>query len=85
MEKMVVINSGDGSGGGASRITGDLTNIIAQLPPLLESLTGVKFDQLLKQIPALRNAIGNGQQLPTETVVPPPPPDGDSKLKALRK
>jgi flotillin len=84
MEKMIVINSGDGSGGGASRITGDLTNIIAQLPPLLESLTGVKFEQLLKQIPGLRNAIGNGQQIPAETVVPPPP-DGDSKLKAMRK
>jgi flotillin len=73
MEKMVVINSGDGAGGGASRVTGDLTNIIAQLPPLLESLTGVKFDQLLKQIPGLRNAIGNGQQIPAETVVPPTP------------
>jgi flotillin len=57
MEKMVVINSGDGSGGGASRLTGDITQIIAQLPPVLESLTGVKFDRLLQQIPTLRNAI----------------------------
>jgi flotillin len=47
MEKMIVINSGDGSGGGASRITGDITQIIAQLPPVLESLTGVKFDKLM--------------------------------------
>src|SRR4051794_30766205 len=37
MEKMVVINSGDG-GGGASKVTGDITQIIAQLPPVLESL-----------------------------------------------
>src|SRR3954470_6480765 len=47
MEKMVIINSGE-TGGGASRLTGDVTQIMAQLPPVLESLTGVKFDQLLK-------------------------------------
>ena len=57
MEKMVVINSGDGAGGGASRVTGDIMQIVAQLPPVLESLTGVKFEELLKQVPALRNAM----------------------------
>jgi flotillin len=57
MEKMVVINSGDGTGGGASRVTGDMMQIVAQLPPVLESLTGVKFEELLKQVPALRKAM----------------------------
>ncbi len=56
-EKMVIINSGNGPGGGASKITGDVTQIIAQLPPVLESLTGVKFEKLLEQVPALRNAM----------------------------
>jgi flotillin len=56
MDKMVVINSGDG-GGGASKVTGDITQIIAQLPPVLESLTGMKFSKLMEQIPALRNAM----------------------------
>jgi flotillin len=54
---MVIINSGNGVGGGASKLTGDLTQIIAQLPPVLESLTGVKFEKLLEQVPALRNAM----------------------------
>ena len=58
MEKMVIINSGSGPGGGASKLTGDVTQIIAQLPPVLESLTGVKFEKLLEQVPALRNAMG---------------------------
>src|SRR5580765_4206078 len=58
MEKMVIINSGDGPGGGASKLTGDVTQIIAQLPPVLESLTGVKFEKLLEQVPALRKAMG---------------------------
>ena len=39
-EKMVIINSGNGPGGGASKLTGDVTQIIAQLPPVLESLDG---------------------------------------------
>ena len=43
---------------GASKLTGDVTRIIAQLPPILESLTGVKFEKLLEQVPALRNAMG---------------------------
>ena len=57
MEKMVIINSGNGPGGGASKLTGDVTAIMAQLPPILESLTGVKFEKLLEQVPALRNAM----------------------------
>src|SRR5690349_15036529 len=56
-EKMVIINSGNGPGGGASKLTGDVTQIVAQLPPILESLTGVKFEKLLEQVPALRNAM----------------------------
>jgi flotillin len=58
MEKMVIINSGNGPGGGASKLTGDVTQIIAQLPPVLESLTGVKFEKLLEQVPALKRAMG---------------------------
>ena len=56
-EKMVIINSGNGVGGGASKLTGDVTAIISQLPPVLESLTGVKFEKLLEQVPALKNAM----------------------------
>jgi flotillin len=56
-EKMVIINSGNGVGGGASKLTGDVTAIMSQLPPVLESLTGVKFEKLLEQVPALRNAM----------------------------
>ena len=61
MEKMIIINSGSGPGGGASKLTGDITQIIAQLPPVLESLTGVKLEKLLEQIPALKNAMGKGE------------------------
>jgi len=36
-EKIVIINSGNGPGGGASKLTGDITQIVSQLPPVLEA------------------------------------------------
>jgi flotillin len=60
-EKIVIINSGNGAGGGASKLTGDITQIISQLPPVIESLTGIKFEKLLQQVPALKNAMGKDE------------------------
>jgi flotillin len=65
-EKMVIINSG-GVGGGASKLTGDVTQIVAQLPPVVESLTGIKFEKLLERIPGLGKPAG------------PPPPENPKK------
>jgi len=50
-EKMIIINSGNGVGGGASKLTGDITQIVAQLPPIIESLTGIKFEKLIERVP----------------------------------
>jgi flotillin len=60
-EKIVIINSGNGPGGGASKLTGDVTQIISQLPPIIESLTGVKFEKLMEQVPALKRAMGKDE------------------------
>ncbi|MFH1230811.1 MAG: SPFH domain-containing protein [Planctomycetota bacterium] len=51
-EKIIIINQG-GDSAGASKITKDVTNIIAQLPPVLESLTGLKLEELVAKIPSL--------------------------------
>jgi flotillin len=67
MEKMVIINSGNGPGGGASKLTGDVTQIISQLPPVIESLTGIKFETLLEQVPALRKAMGKETKEPPKS------------------
>ena len=66
MDKMVIINSGNGPGGGASKLTGDVTQIISQLPPIIESLTGVKFEKLLEQVPALKKAMSGETDKPGE-------------------
>src|SRR5258707_9000601 len=57
-EKIVIINSGNGPGGVASKLTGDITQIVSQLPPILESLTGVKLEKLLERVPAIQKAMG---------------------------
>src|SRR5437899_2882220 len=65
-EKMVIINSGNGVGGGASKLTGDVTQIVAQLPPIIESLTGIKFEKLLEQVPSLRKSMSK-PEVPDKT------------------
>jgi flotillin len=58
-EKIVIVSTG-GDGAGASKLTQDITKIIAQLPPVVESLTGVKMEDLVEKIPGLRAAAQKG-------------------------
>jgi flotillin len=54
-ERIVIINSG-GDSAGASKITRDITNIIAQVPELVEALTGVDVLKAIKDLPAVKGA-----------------------------
>ncbi|MFQ5594866.1 MAG: flotillin family protein [Anaerolineae bacterium] len=59
-ERIVVIG-GDGAGGaGSSRITRDVTEIIAQVPAAVEALTGIDIIGTIQDLPALRRAAGDG-------------------------
>ena len=53
-EKIIIIGGGDGGGAGAHKVTKDVAEIIAQLPPVVESLTGIKLGKLLERIPSLK-------------------------------
>ncbi len=55
-DRIVVINSG-GDGAGASKITADVTNIVAQVPQTLEALTGVNLIQALQSLPGIGQAM----------------------------
>src|SRR3954449_6422684 len=55
-EKIVMIG-GNGSSAGASKITKDVTQVMAELPAVVEALTGKKFEELAKHIPG----VGNGE------------------------
>ncbi len=56
-DKIVVINSGGGDGGaGTSRITRDVADSMSQIPAVVEALTGISLIDLLKNLPAVKNA-----------------------------
>jgi flotillin len=59
-EKIVMIG-GNGSSSGAARITGDVTDIVAKLPEVVEALTGMKLGDLTSRVPGIRD--GN-EELP---------------------
>jgi hypothetical protein len=44
---------GNGASSGASRITADVTQIVAQLPEVLEALTGTKLGDLARRVPGV--------------------------------
>jgi flotillin len=57
-ERIVIINSGDG-GGGASKLTQDVADIVTQVPATVEALTGVDLVQLLKNLPGTKDDASN--------------------------
>ena len=46
-EKIVVVDSGSGTGGGAAKVSGYVTDIMATLPPTVEALTGINLNGVL--------------------------------------
>ena len=58
VDKVTIISTGgDGNhnGVGASRLTGDVMNMVAQVPALFELLSGTRIGDLMSNIPALAN------------------------------
>jgi flotillin len=51
-DKIVMIG-GNGASSGASKITADVTQIVAQLPEVLEALTGTKLGDLARRVPGV--------------------------------
>jgi flotillin len=59
VDRITVVSTGaDGGseGAGVNRITNDMATMIAQVPAILESLTGVKIADLLSQVPQIAQA-----------------------------
>ncbi len=78
VDKITIVSTGgDGGGAGVNRITADMAQMVAQVPALLEALTGKKVSDLMRQ---LRPLAPNEPLavVPSEAPVPPPvkAPDG---------
>ena len=61
VDKISIVSTGGANGGnlGASRVTGDVVNMLAQVPVILEALTGVKMTDLMERVPGLRTVEGS--------------------------
>ena len=53
-DKITIISNG-GDGIGASKLTKDVVDIIAQLPPILEGVSGINLKDLITKIPGVTN------------------------------
>jgi flotillin len=52
IEKITMVNTGADGDTGLSRITGDVAKVIAQVPPVVEALTGLSLEGLLQRLKA---------------------------------
>ena len=66
-DRITVISTGgsDSEGAGAAKVTRDVTNTVAQIPALIESLTGVDLLGTLKNLPGIVTTEGTDSQQPT--------------------
>jgi flotillin len=60
-DRIVMIGGGDGGTPGASRITRDVTDVVSELPHVLEALTGIKLEDLAKRVPGIKEPDADGQ------------------------
>lgn len=67
VDRITLVNTGGGEVG-VSRITAEVAKVISQVPPVVESLTGIKLEQLFEKIRGLREGA------PSEGGAPPQPP-----------
>ncbi len=88
VDKITVVSTGDGNGNGAgtgiNRVTGDMTQMIAQVPAILESLTGLNLADMMGGVAKVRenrddSAYQNGNSgaaghAATAVVAAPAPP-----------
>ena len=73
VDHITVVSTGNGDSAGLHKITGDLTQIAAQVPELFEALSGMKMSDLLGKIKLIGDKSNSSDQLP--------PPDGDKARK----
>ena len=75
VDKITVVSTGNGTSAGISKITGDMTQIAAQVPALFEALSGMSIPELLSKVR------GIGDKSPKK----PELSDGDSGSAKAKK
>jgi len=65
VDKITVVSTGNGDATGMNKITGDLTKMVAQVPALFETLSGMNMSDLLSKVR------GIGDKSPKPDALPP--------------
>src|SRR5580698_735641 len=73
VDKITIVSTGNGNSAGMHKITGDITEMAAQVPALFEALSGMQMSDLLGKI----RTIGDKSPKPDNL-----PPADDEKAKA---
>ena len=60
VDKITIVSTGNDGAAGASKITGEMTKIAAQVPALFEALSGMSMNELLGRVKQLKNGDSDG-------------------------
>ncbi len=74
VDKITIVSTG-GEGAGMSKITADATQMLAQVPALIEALTGKKLSELMERVRPLQSG----------ALPPPPPPEPPPPAETKRR
>jgi len=89
IDRITMVSTGGGAGdSGISRITGEVAKIIAQVPPVVESLTGVQLDGLFSRLRAAAGGATGGESAPPAEAggsAPPPPAEPEPPAEGRAK
>jgi flotillin len=50
VDKITIVSTGNGATAGANKITGDITQMAAQVPALFEALSGMNIQEMLGKV-----------------------------------
>src|SRR5271169_6296272 len=64
VDKITIVSTGNGSSSGMHKITGDITEIAAQVPALFEALSGMRMPELLGKIRTIGDKTPKPGELP---------------------
>ena len=62
IDRITLVTTGGNGEVGLARMTDDVAKVIAQVPPVIESLTGLRLDQLIERVRAPRPVDGGATE-----------------------
>ncbi len=73
VDKITIVSTGDGRNGGVSNLTGEIAKMVAQVPEIFESITGMKVSEIMGRLQGMEQAepaARNGHLKKATAIVP---------------